>query len=186
MGRIIACVGLVLFACAASATVLVPADFRDIVAGSEIIAHVRIVGVRPELVDRRARVESIVTADVLSYFKGGSERTIEFRVPGGRLGRYTTVMVGAPVFERGQEAVLFLVARGTDLPTIFGLSQGVFRIRFDSVTGQRLVAQPPLMSSSDRAEVLRRGATERKPLAIGVFSARVQEVMIAAPRGPRR
>jgi hypothetical protein len=175
-------------ACTASATVLIPADFREIVAGSDIIAHVRIVDVRPELVDGRARVESIVTADVLSHFKGGSERTIEFRVPGGQLGRYATVMVGAPVFARGQEAVLFLVARGRDLPTVFGLSQGVFRIRFDRVTGQRFVDQPPLMSASDRAEVLKRGAVERKPLAINVFGARVQEVLTAAPRaeGPRR
>ena len=92
----------------ASATVLVPAEFSEIVGGSQIIAYARVVDVRPEWADGRRWIDSVVTAEVVSYLKGGSEETITFKVPGGRLGRYRSVVVGAPVFARGDEAVLFL------------------------------------------------------------------------------
>ena len=41
------------------------------------------------------------------------------------------VTVGAPPAE-GDEAVVFLNVRGTDLPSVFGLNQGVFRVTVDN------------------------------------------------------
>ena len=113
---------------------LVPAEFSEIVGGSEIIAYARVVDVRPEWADGRRWIDSVVTAEVVSYLKGGSDETITFKVPGGQLGRYRSVVVGAPVFTRGDEAVLFLksnAAHGGSLPDVFGLNQGVFRVRVD-------------------------------------------------------
>ena len=101
-------VASVLVTSVASATVLVPADFSEMVGGSQIIAYARVVDVRPEWAEGRRSIDSVVTADVVSYLKGGPEETITFKVPGGRLGRYRSVVVGAPVFARGDEAVLFL------------------------------------------------------------------------------
>ncbi len=46
------------------------------------------------------------------------------------------MIVGAPEFVRGDETVLFLKTHGDDLPDVFGLNQGVFRVRIDSATGQ--------------------------------------------------
>ena len=92
-----------------------------------------------------------MTADVVSYLKGGSEETITFKVPGGRLGRYRSVVVGAPVFARGDEAVLFLKsnkAHGDGLPDVFGLNQGVFRVKVDPRTGQKMVVPPPVMATA--------------------------------------
>ena len=149
MSRLIPFVLCVVFTSAASATVLVPAGFREIVAGSEIIAYARVVDVRPEWADGRRWVNTVVTVDVVTYFKGGSDSsTVDFIVPGGTLGRYRSVLVGAPVFERGDEAVLFLTTRETDRPRVFGLNQGVFRVRPDSRTGQRMVVPPPLMAKA--------------------------------------
>ncbi len=122
----------------------------------------------------------------MTYFKGGTgPSTIDFIVPGGTLGRYRSVLIGAPVFERGDEAVLFLTTRETDRPRVFGLNQGVFRVRPDSRTGQRMVVPPPLIAKTagDTPERVTRGALDRRPLAVDAFGARVKEVMTSLKNG---
>jgi hypothetical protein len=191
MGRVIPFIAAVLVTSVASATVLVPAEFSEIVGGSEIIAYARIVDVRPEWADGRRWIDSVVTAEVVSYLKGGPEETIAFKVPGGRLGRYRSVVVGAPVFTRGDEAVLFLksnLAHGESLPDVFGLNQGVFRVKVDARTGQRMVVPPPVQASSvpsAETQPLRRGSIDRRPLAFEAFGARVREAMATTRKGQR-
>lgn len=191
MGRVIPFIACVLVTSVASATVIVPAEFTEIVGGSAIIAHARIVDVRPQWADGRRWIDSVVTADVVTYLKGGSnQETITFKVPGGQLGRYRSVVVGAPQFVRGEEAVLFLKTHGDELPDVFGLNQGVFRIRIDAVTGQRVVV-PPVMKTLDAnagPQPLVRGAIDRKPLSFDSFGARIREAMTsktALPKGAR-
>jgi hypothetical protein len=194
MGRVIPFIAAVLVASLASATVLVPAEFSEIVGGSEIIVYARVVDVRPEWADGRRWIDSVVTAEVVSYLKGGSEETITFKVPGGRLGRYRSVVVGAPVFARGDEAVLFLKpsgAPGENLRDIFGLNQGVFRVRVDPRTGQRMVVPPPVIAgeasapAAGEAQPVRRGSIDRRPLAFDAFGARVREAMASTRKGPK-
>jgi hypothetical protein len=48
-------------------------------------------------VDRRA-IETVVTLDVEAWLKGSLGRTVQFVVPGGALGRYRSIFVGAPQF----------------------------------------------------------------------------------------
>jgi hypothetical protein len=187
MGRVIPFVACVLVTTVASATVLVPADFAEIVGGSQVIAHARIVDARPQWADGRRWIDTIVTAEVLSYLKGGlaSEETINFKVPGGRIGRYRSLVVGAPVFARGEEAVLFLKRHDDELD-VFGLNQGVYRIRVDTVSGQKMVVPPPIMKVDDRPEPQRhtRGSVDRRPLGVEAFGARVRDVM-RAPKGAK-
>jgi hypothetical protein len=179
MVRPLALLTACLTATAVSATVLLPADFRDIVNGSDIIAYGRVVDATPQLTDDRGRVETLVTFEVGTYLKGGSGETIIFKVPGGRIGRYRTVLVGAPNFEAGEEIVLFLTSRGTDGPLVFGLNQGVFRVRLDS-TQRRVVVQPVLMARGQSPEVVVRGARERQPVPLEHFGAQVRAVMAEA------
>src|SRR5262245_22717797 len=101
------------------ATVLLPAEFREIVGNPQIIAYGRVLEAVPELNDDRKRIETIVTFEVGTYLKGGPGETITFRVPGGQIGRYRSIMVGAPVFESGDEAVLFLTQLAGDTPRVF-------------------------------------------------------------------
>src|SRR3954470_23367123 len=88
--------GLVTLAPSLTATVIVPAEFREVVAGSDLIAYGRVMDVRPQWADGRRRIDSVITAEVLSWFKGGSDRTLSFVVPGGEIGRYRQVTIGAP------------------------------------------------------------------------------------------
>ena len=187
MGRMLPFIVCLLGAPALSATVLVPAEFREIVAGSQIIAHARVVEIRPEWVDGRRQIETIVTADVLSYYKGGSARTLSFKVPGGQIGRYRSVMIGAPQFKRGDEAVLFLDGADGAVPHVFGLNQGLFRVRQDRRTGRRVVVRPALMAAtgdSDTPERVVRGAASRRPVELAAFGALVRTAM-TQQRGAR-
>jgi len=81
MRRLILIVVLVLCARELRATVLVPADFREVVAGSQIIVYGRITTVRPEWSDDRRRIDTVVTVMAGSYLKGGPGGTVTFRVP---------------------------------------------------------------------------------------------------------
>ena len=186
MRRLLLCLTCVLIplGAAVSATVLIPAEFREIVAGSEIIVHGRVVDVRSQWVDGRRRIESVVTVEVLTPFKGGERRSLEFKVPGGQVGRYRSMMVGAPTFSLGEEAFLFLSGGESDAPLVFGLNQGVFRIRQDRVSGRRVVVPPALMASSESREAVMRGSPTRRPLELEAFGAQVRSV-IAQQRGVR-
>lgn len=161
---------------AVHATVLLPAEFREIVGDSQIIAYGRVADAVSELSEDRKRIETIVTFEVETYLKGGPGETLTFRVPGGQVGRYRSITVGAPVFESGIEAVLFLRQTGEGLPYVFGLNQGVFRVQRDPRTQRRLVV-PPLIARGEAPEKVVRGAVARQPMPLEAFGAQVRSVM---------
>jgi hypothetical protein len=164
---------------ALGATVLVPAEFREIVQGSQVIVHGRVVDLRSDWTGDRFRVETIVTLEAGAYFKGGPGERVTFRVPGGTIGRYRSLMVGAPEFRVGDEVVLFLKADGPSVPDVFGLSQGVFRVRRELRSGRRVVVPPALMAASDTPQRVTRGAASRRPVPLDTFGAQVRAAMNA-------
>ncbi len=180
MRRVLLLIGLLVMAPALRATVLVPAEFREIVAGSQIIVFGRVADVHAEWSDDRRRIDTVVTLDASAYLKGGPGDVVTFRVPGGQVGRYKNVIVGAPEFRPGEEAVVFLSAAGPAVAHVFGLSQGVFRVRLDAATGRRLVIPPLLTASGDAPERVTRGALDRTPLPIEEFTATVRAAMAPA------
>jgi hypothetical protein len=175
---------LVLLVPALHATVIVAAEFREAVTESNLIAYGRVIDVHPELVDGRRRIHTVVTVDVMSWYKGGNESTLSFVVPGGEIGRYRQVIVGAPVFKPGDEAFLFLKSRDPDLPIVFGLNQGVFRVSVDE-RGVRKVTSPILLASGIDPEIVRRGAATRQPMALDAFGAQIRSVMAGVRAGAR-
>ena len=160
-----------------AATVLLPADFNEIVSGSQVIVHGRVIDVRAEWTADRSQIDSYVTVAPTSFYRGAATASVTFRVPGGQVGRYKQVTVGAPQFVPGEEAIVFLRGNGPAVPQVFGLSQGVFRVRVDQRTGQRTVILPILMARGGGAERVSRGARVRQPLAIDVFAAQLRATM---------
>lgn len=172
---------LVVMLCSATAalraTVIVPADFREIVNGSDIICYGRVIETTVQMADDRKRVDTLVTMQVGTYLKGGPGETIVFTVAGGQVGRFRNITVGAPHFAVGEEAIVFLNTRDGDRPFVYGFNQGVFRVRLDDRTSRRVVTPPALMLRGGAPEVLVRGSAERRPLPIETFGARVQAVL---------
>jgi hypothetical protein len=170
---------------ALDATVVLPAAFRDVVAGSAVIAHVQIADVRPEWAEGRRRIDSLVTAAVIVSFKGDVSETVSFKVPGGELGRYRSVTIGAPIFKPGDEAVICLSAAEGEPLHVFGLNQGVFRVRQDPVSGRRMVVTPVLSARDEEPVRIVRGSVERRPLAMEEFGRQVRGVITDLQQVPR-
>jgi hypothetical protein len=166
---------LMIAAARAGATVLVPADLGDLSRGAHAIARGSIVAIdsRWTSAERRA-IETIVTLRADTWLKGGLGSTVQFRVPGGRLGRYRSLVVGAPSFEPGQQVVVFLGAAPPAMPYILGLSQGVFRIARG--TAGSVVTPPAVMPVSGAARRVIRGDLSRRPVALAEFEQRVRSL----------
>ena len=167
---------LVVSASTLSATVVLPAEFSEVVKGSQIIVHGRVADVRPEWTDGRRRIESVVTVEPAAFLRGTPTATVSFRVPGGQIGRLKSVTVGAPEFKAGEEVVLFLRGQGPAVPQVFGMHQGVYRVKVDARTGARMVSLPVLGRSEQPQRVVR-GAPDRGPLPLTQFTQTVRTVL---------
>jgi hypothetical protein len=166
-----------LAAAPAFATVYLPADFAEMVTRSTFVVHGRVVDVRSDTSSDRGAIVTYVTVDVANRLKGAPGESLTFLVPGGQVGRYERVVVGAPQFDRGDEVVLFLTTRGPSIPYVFGLSQGVYRV--SRANGRALVMPPASLarqadaSASGRAV---RGDPARRPLPLEEFAREVRRV----------
>jgi len=176
--RIALCALLLFVTSRVHATVLLPIEFRELVAIAPVIVHGAVVDVRSEWVDGRRAVETFVTVEAADYMKGNLGERVTFKVPGGQLGRYRTVFVGAPTFQTGDEVVLFLKTSGPSFPFVIGLSQGVFRVVTDEQSGRRLVTPPAVMAATDLDTVkIVRGDPARKAVPIETFRESVRLAM---------
>jgi hypothetical protein len=172
---------LAMFAlCSAEATTLAPRDFTQTVRASQAIAYGRIVAVQTRASDDRLRVETLVTLNVVTYFKGDLGREVTFLVPGGTIGRYRTVIVGAPRFAEGDEVVLVLGARGPSMPFVLGLNRGVFRVVRPAPSAEPIVVPGPLLARSDEWQSVVRGDAQRAPMPLAAFGALVRSVLETA------
>ena len=136
-----------------SALTVLPASFTEMVSGSQLIVHGRILDVRSQATNGRRSIESVVTVTVIESFKGNPGREVMFRMPNGEVGRYRHIVVGAPEFAPGQEVVLFLAGQVPALPLPFGLSQGVFRVA-QGADGRAVVASVPMTDFARRVRAV--------------------------------
>ncbi len=174
MRRITALLVLAL-ASPAAATVFVPADFSEMVTASTFIAHGHVVDVRSDTSADRSRIVTFVTVDVEQSLKGALGGSVMFRVPGGQVGRYRRVVVGAPQFDRGDEVIVFLTGHGPSIPYLFGLSQGVYRV--SRVSGRPVVTPPAVLAKGSGAERVVRGDPARRPRPLDEFAREVRSVL---------
>ena len=154
------------------ASLIVPADLPTLVTEAQTIVLGRVTDVRGVIRPGTRRVDSYVTLAVDEALKGAADATINFKTLGGVSGRYRTVVHGSPVFSVGDEAVLFL-GRGTT-PYPIGLTQGVFRVRRDRLTGDRRILPPPMLIDPRQTMSIRRGDGTRVPIAVETFTAIVR------------
>lgn len=162
------CVGMATYGAPLQATTVLPAEFTEMVARSSLIVHGTVADVTARTDAGRRSIESLITLEVIAPLKGNAPARVVFRVPGGQLGRYRRVMVGAPEFRPGDEVVLFLDGRAPVVPMPFGLSQGVYRVRRSS--GNAVVTPVPVVGGGRVV----RGDPARRPLTIEAFTRQVR------------
>jgi len=163
------------------ASTFLTAEFREVVAESATAVRGRVTDVRA-VRSAAGDVESVVTIAVDTVLKGAAGTFVSMRVPGGVIGRYRTVMVGAPVMRVGDQAVFFL-KRGTgNTWWPVGLAQGIYRVRA-SRTGTATVAAPVLSGVTTNAiGPIVKGDPRRKAMPLGEFESLVRLVAAGGPR----
>ena len=155
-----------------TATVVVAADLGELAREARAIPRGRVVAVEGRWTDDRRTIETLVTLEVDEYLKGTLGDTLQFRVPGGELGRFRSVVIGAPEFTVGQRVIVFLGAAGPMVPYVLGFSQGVYRI--SAPTGGEWIVTPPAVLPTVVATRVIRGDVARRPLPLADFEARVK------------
>ncbi|MEO8683100.1 MAG: hypothetical protein ABI665_28905 [Vicinamibacterales bacterium] len=145
----------------ALATTMVPLSFTELVKASATVVYARVADVRGQWTADRQGIESLVTLEVLTPFKGAPGERVTFTVAGGQAGRYINLLPGAPTFTEGDLVVVFLTARGPRLPIATGFTQGVYRVSRDVSSGAMTVAPP-------------RDDPQRRALTLAEFQGRVR------------
>jgi hypothetical protein len=157
------------------AVVVIPMTFEQLVDEAAAVVYARVAEVRGQWTLDRRSIDSVVILEPLQYMKGDLGPAVAMRVPGGEVGGVVNVVPGAPSFREGDLVVVFVKSRGPAMLTPLGFTQGVFRVAFDSATGQMMVMPPPLKASA--AGRLVRGAADRRALNVGVFAATVRSMV---------
>ena len=150
----------------AAATLVVPMDLPELVENANVIAVGHVADARAVVID--GQTETVVTLAADEYLKGDGGPHLAFRVPGGQIGRYRTVVVGAPVLDEGDEVVAFLAGeRG--LQTVVGFSQGVLRVYRQTMDGMPMVLAPPVSRDGARDQRVARGEAPRRFVPLSSF-----------------
>jgi hypothetical protein len=186
MTRVVLSLAVLLIAAGAplDASLTVSAEFREIVADASLIVRGRITDVRAVAVPGSG-IESVGTIAVDGVLKGTAEPFVAVRVPGGLIGRRRFVMVGAPTLRTGEQAVFFLKRTADGAWRPVGLTQGIYRVQAEPISG-RPVVRPPVVPGRTAPASGRtvRGDLRRTLMPIPEFESLVRLVM-AAPPPPR-
>ena len=168
----------------ARATMLIPADLGELSRDARAIVRGRVAALDSQWTEDRGTIETIVTLEVESYLKGALGPRLRFRVPGGDLGRFRSIVVGAPAFAVDQRVIVFLGARGPSVPYVLGLSQGVFRVVRGLDNSGWSVTPPailPAVAGAGAAGPVVRGDPSRRALALADFEQRVRALAGGRP-----
>jgi hypothetical protein len=165
---------LLVGAARAQATTLVPIDLQELARSASAVVRGRVSETRVQWTGDRRSIETVVTIEVEATLKGSLEAPVRFSVPGGTMGRYRRILVGAPELATGDHLVVFLDWRGPGMPYLVGLGQGVFRVESDGNRGW-LVTPPPLTTPASGAVAVVRGDPARRPLPLQDFERQIRQ-----------
>jgi hypothetical protein len=180
-----ALVCIVALACATAtlrASVVVPAAFRELVSTSTVIVRGRVTDVRA-IAAPGVNVETVATVAVENVLKGDAAGFVFVRVPGGQVGRYRTIVVGAPTFAKGDHAVFFL-SRGADnalRPVRLGM--GLYRVRMDRRAGRETIDPPAIPGVTAWPGPVTPGDPRRRAMPVPEFEALVRTVIDRGVKG---
>jgi len=167
---------------AVRATEIIPAEFSEIVADAGVIVRGHVTDVRSVIVPG-AGVDSVATVAVDATLKGPPAAFVSVRLPGGEIGRYRWVMVGAPRLSPGDAAVFFLKQGADGWWRPVGLVQGIYRVQADSSTGRAVINPPLALNYTAAAGRVVRGDARRRAMAVPEFESLVRAVMNAPKSG---
>lgn len=98
-----------------------------------------VVGIASQLNARRTGIYTFVTIEVDEYLKGGRRNLLTLRFLGGEAEGYRLVVPGSPVFQLGEEVLVFSDGGAGRIPTVLGMAAGKFTVDRDPETGAQVL-----------------------------------------------
>jgi len=183
--------GLACLAGPLAATSVVPPAFSELVNGADYIVRARVKSVTPEVRLRNGRelIYSKVELDVLEVIAGTPPQPLVLTMLGGKMGDRKVMIQGAPVFNVGNEDILFVRGNGRVFYPLLALMHGQYPLLRDAQRANRQyvnrsnlvpllttdeVAQP--MAQGDMAERLRRMRDPSQALSPADFAKAIRNV----------
>ncbi|MBU2550676.1 MAG: hypothetical protein KKB20_19870 [Proteobacteria bacterium] len=126
----------------ARATMVIPSSLEYMTGRAETIVLGRVTGQSAYWEDKV--IYTAVAFEVSEYIKGGEPdrpATLEIKVTGGQVGDIRLEMDQAPVFNAGEEALLFLVGDGYK-HQVYGIYYGAYRVSPGTRAGSKWVSGP--------------------------------------------
>lgn len=170
---------VIISAASLTATTLIPADVGELSRDARAIVLGRVASVEARWTADRRGIETLVTLDADAYLKGVLGPSVQFLVPGGVLGRFQNIVVGAPRLTEGERVIVFLGARGPSIPFVLGLSQGLFRVVLENRAW--VVTPPVLLPGAATSTPIVRGDPRRQPMALDEFARQVRALAEPQP-----
>ena len=128
----------------AQSTTLAQLSLEQLVSSAHAIVQAEVVG--NECQWRDGEIWTVTSFRVIENWKGSSSPAIDVWMMGGRVGRITSYVPGAPRFHLGEKVILFLEPTRTGKMSITAWGEGTFRVRVDERTGEARVTQDTAMT----------------------------------------
>ncbi len=112
----------------ATATTLLALDLPALTRASGTVVRGRVVSTQARWTADHSRIITDTTLEVAETLKGAPAKTVVVMQPGGEVGDVGQHVEGVARFQKDEEVVVFLEARGTERFTLSGMAQGRFKV----------------------------------------------------------
>ncbi|HKY33097.1 MAG TPA: hypothetical protein VJV23_11220 [Candidatus Polarisedimenticolia bacterium] len=119
----------------ADATTLRKMDLPELVSLADRVVHARVLDQTVYWNESRTQIHTDTTFEVLDQAKGDGPATLTVTLFGGRIDPLEMREEGTPIFETGEEVVLFASLRPDGKNNLAGFSQGVMRVEVEEASG---------------------------------------------------
>ncbi len=155
-----------------AATTVKKMDLPELVKTSENIVQGRVEQVYAQWDAEKRLAFTYVSITVDDPMKGERRRTVLIRQIGGKIGSLHVSVAGSPIFQKGEEVIVFLKGQSDGTFQVVGLNQGKYEIvdrtAVSNISGVTLV-------DADTGQISDAGVIEKAP--VEALKARIRELL---------
>jgi hypothetical protein len=173
--------GLCLLFSSVDATMVEKLSDEELSNRAETILIGKCTSIRSEWNEEHTAIFTYVTISPQEFLKGsGNSQPIVVKKLGGEVDGIGMAVDETPVFEEGEEVLVFLRKGDNGFHTILGLYQGKFSVKTDEATGRKILLREKVRTIRDEDGRLRKVIVPResdRKLFLNEFVSRIHSIL---------